>query len=59
MWWLTPPWGAKIRRRQILAQAREWQAEERRRAYSQFPGVARILDDRTLDRADRERRLWR
>lgn len=53
MWWLTPPWGAKIRRQQILAEVHAWQDYERRRAYSQFPGVARILDEPTMHRANR------
>jgi hypothetical protein len=53
MWWLTPPWGAERRRRQVLAEVHAWQDYERRRAYAQFPGVARILDDPTLNRADR------
>jgi len=29
LWWLTQPWGAKIRRRQALVMIRQWQAEER------------------------------
>lgn len=53
MWWLLPPWGARARRREALAAVRGWQDFERRRAYAQFPGVARILDDPTLNRGDR------
>lgn len=44
MWWLTPPWGAKIRRRQALAVLRDWQNEEREAARARLAGVAEMLD---------------
>jgi hypothetical protein len=47
MWWLLPPYGAKIRRRQALAELRRWQAEERAAAKGRLLGVAAILDGPT------------
>ncbi|MDT5030430.1 MAG: hypothetical protein QOC94_601 [Actinoplanes sp.] len=47
IWWLMPPYGAKVRRRQVLAEARAWQDAERRAAYGRIAGVAQILDQPT------------
>jgi hypothetical protein len=46
VWWLTPPYGAEIRRQQIIDEARRWQDEERAAAVrARLAGVAEILDE--------------
>ncbi|MDT5034575.1 MAG: hypothetical protein QOC94_4746 [Actinoplanes sp.] len=47
IWWLMPPYGAKVRRRQALAELRRWQDEERAAARDRLIGVAQILDQPT------------
>lgn len=47
LWWLTPPWGAKVRRRQALEVLQRWQEEERAAARARLMGVAAILDQPT------------
>jgi hypothetical protein len=43
-WWLTPPYGAEVRRRQAVAEIHRWQEEERAEALRlRLPGVAEIL----------------
>ncbi|MDT4994487.1 MAG: hypothetical protein QOH97_4379, partial [Actinoplanes sp.] len=42
-----PPYGAKIRRRQALAELRRWLDEERAAARDRLIGVAQILDQPT------------
>jgi hypothetical protein len=46
-WWLMPPYGAAIRRRQVIDEARARQDAERRAAYGRIVGVAAILDQPT------------
>jgi hypothetical protein len=47
VWWLMPPWGAKIRRRQALEVLHAWQDEERSMARARIVGVAAILAEST------------
>jgi hypothetical protein len=43
-WWLTPPYGAEVRRRQAVAEIHRLQDEERAAAVRmRLPGVAEIL----------------
>jgi len=43
VWWLTPPYGAEIRRQQIIDESRRWQDEER--AAAVHARLAEILDE--------------
>jgi len=47
LWWLMPPWGAKVRQRQAIAMLRQRQDEERSADRARIVGVEAILAEPT------------